>query len=102
MKRIGSILSVAILVSGFAVSARAADTDNVVENEEAVANYCHQQFQAIRPRTLATDTPEAKRWGGDIIDFYGPCDESPTGSDQVLRQRHDEEFRFGREYEDGE
>ena len=102
MKRIGSILSVAILVSGFAVSARGADNDSVVENEEVIGNYCHQQFQAIRPRTLATDTPEVKRSGGDVIDYYGPCDETPTGSDQVLQQRHQEEFRFGREYEDGE
>ena len=102
MKRIGSILSVAILFSGLAVSARAADTDNLVENEEVAGNYCHMKFQALRSRTLATDTPEAKRSGGDIIDFYGPCDQSPTSSDQVLQQRHDEEFRFGREYEDGD
>ena len=39
---------------------------------------------------------------GDVIDYYGDCNESPTDKDQVLEQKHDEEFSFGRAYEDGD
>jgi hypothetical protein len=61
------------------------------------------KFAAIRPRTLDTDHPQLKRPDtGDVIDFYGACDESPTGMDQVISQKHEEEFRFGRDYEDGD
>ena len=35
------------------------------------------KFPAIRPRTLDTDHPQLKRPDtGDVIDFYGACDES--------------------------
>ena len=61
------------------------------------------KFPAIRPTTLDTDHPQLKRPDtGDVIDFYGACDESPTGMDQVISQKHEEEFRFGRDYEDGD
>ena len=59
------------------------------------------KFPAIRPRTQDTDHPQLKRPDtGDVID--GACDESPTGMDQVISQKHEEEFRFGRDYEDGD
>jgi hypothetical protein len=35
-----------------------------------------------------------------VIDYYGACDESPTGTDQVIQQKQDEQMRFGRDYED--
>ena len=61
------------------------------------------KFPAIRPRTLDTDNSQLTRPDtGDVIDFYGACDESPTGMDQVISQKHEEEFRFGRDYEDGD
>jgi len=101
MTRIGPMVSVMVLVGSLAGSASAAD--GVLLKEEAVQNYCHMKFPAIRPRTLDTDHPQLKRPDtGDVIDFYGACDESPTGMDQVISQKHEEEFRFGRDYEDGD
>ena len=46
---------------------------------------------------VTSDASKEFSWGstvlkdertGDVIDFYGPCDESPTGQDQVQSQRH--------------
>lgn len=80
-----------------------AAKDGVLVKEEAGENYCHMTFPAIRPSTLATDHPQLKSaQTGDVIDYSGQCDESPTGRDQVLQQKREESFMFGRAYEDGE
>jgi hypothetical protein len=101
MTRIGPVVSVMVLVGALASSAIAAD--GVLLKEEGGENYCHMKFPAMRQRTLASDDPQLKRSDtGDVIDFYGACDESPTGNDQVISQRQEEQFRFGREYEDGD
>jgi len=43
----------------------------------------------MHQRSLAGDQPVLKdERTGDVIDFYGPCDDSPTGQDQVQSQRH--------------
>ncbi len=63
------------------------------------SNYCHMQFPAMRPSTLNTDNPSLKRPGtGDIVDFYGPCDESPVGNDQAWSQQLDFEHRLNSDY----
>jgi hypothetical protein len=101
MKRIGPIVSAMVLVGALAGSAIAAD--GVLVKEEGGENYCHMKFPAMRQRTLASDDPQLKRSDtGDVIDFYGACDESPTGKDQVISQKQEEQFRFGRAYEDGD
>jgi hypothetical protein len=101
MNKVVPTLSVMVLVGSLAGSALAAD--GVLLKEEASDNYCHMKFPAIRPRTLDTDHPQLKRTKtGDVIDFYGPCDENPTGTDQVIEQKREEQFRFGRDYEGGD
>ncbi|MEA2660327.1 MAG: hypothetical protein QOF64_3192, partial [Candidatus Binatota bacterium] len=35
----------------------------------------------------------------DIIDFYGDCNESPVGEDQVQEQKLDLQHRFVIDYE---
>jgi len=37
---------------------------------------------------------------GDVIDYYGPCDEKPTGQDQKQEQRLDYEHRWENNFED--
>jgi hypothetical protein len=101
MKRISASVSAIVLAGSLLGSAYAAD--GVLLKDEAAENYCHMKFAAIRPRTLASDDPQAKSAStGDVIDYYGDCNESPTDKDQVLEQKHDEEFSFGRAYEDGD
>ena len=86
---VGLVLMGSVGVSG----AKAAD--GVMLQEEAVpGSYCHMKFPAIEESTLYTDHPVLKSAdSGDIIDFYGPCDENPLGKDQVASQRseHDDE-----------
>jgi hypothetical protein len=60
-------------------------------------NYCHLKFPAIRSNTLYSDRPVlSDPSGGDIIDFYGPCDYDPLGREEVLRQRAEERRERGR------
>ena len=101
MKKVGAAISAVILVGSLVGSAYAVD--NSVPLAEGSDNYCHLKIPAIRPRTLASAQPQTKSsTTGDVIDYYGPCDESPTGQDQIIAQKHGEEFSFGRNYEDGD
>jgi hypothetical protein len=60
--------------------------EGVLSKEEyALGSYCHQKLPAISESTLAGDHPVVSQ--ADIIDFYGPCNESPAGKDQVISQR---------------
>ena len=100
MRNIAAI-SMAVMVGSLAGSAYAAR--GILEKDKASANYCHMKFPAIRPRTLAGKNPQLKSpTTGDVIDFYGPCDEAPAGKDQVTEQKREETSRFERDYEDGE
>jgi hypothetical protein len=101
MKGISSAASAIVLVGSLVGSAYAGG--GVLMKDEAAENYCHMKFASIRPRTLASEDPQVKSSStGDVIDYYGACNESPTSRDQVLEQKHDEEFSFGRSYEDGD
>jgi hypothetical protein len=101
MKRIGSFLSAAIIIGSIGVSGVALASDGVLPKQELTpGSYCHMQFPAMHRRSLAGDQPMLKDEAtGDIIDFYGPCDESPTGKDQVAAQRLDEQHRFVDSYD---
>ena len=92
MKRIATIATMLVLTS--ALAHRATAEEGVLLREQAGepwGNYCHMKFPAIDEKTLAGNHPQLKpAWGGDVIDFYGPCDESPTGQDQVIEQRQQE------------
>jgi hypothetical protein len=101
MRRRGAMVSAIVLIGSLAGSAYAAG--GVLEKDEASGNYCHMKFPAIRQRTLASETPQVKSsTTGDVIDFYGSCAETPTGNDQITQQKHDDAFRFGRDFEDGD
>ena len=102
MKITAPIISALVLMGSLTGTALAGSTvGSQVSSDEGA--YCHMKFPAIRPRTLAGNRPQLKSSSsGDVIDYYGACGESPTGADQVIEQKHDEQFRFGREYEDGD
>lgn len=101
MKRVATIISMVVLAGSLAGSAIAAD--GVLLKQQTDNNYCYMKFPAIKRRTLSTDQPTLKSTQtGDVIDYNGPCNESATGADQVLQQKHEESFMFGRDYEDGD
>jgi hypothetical protein len=101
MKYFGKAVSMLVFTSALAGTAFAAD--GIISKQEATGNYCHMKLAAIKRSTLGTDHPMAKSLQtGDVIDFYGPCDETATGPDQVLEQKHQESFMTDQAYEDGE
>jgi hypothetical protein len=96
MKSFKSTLSLLLVVGVLGASGIALAADGVVvEGELTRGSYCHEKFPAIRPRTLANDQRQLKDSGtGDVIDFYGPCDESPTGKDQVAAQKLEQQHQM--------
>ena len=105
MKIATSFLAGLVLMGSVGVSAAKA-ADGILEKvPEVPGSYCHMQFPAIEESTLFTDHPVLKSAdSGDIIDFYGSCDENPLGKDQVMAQRsqHDNEFDRAQKWGSGE
>ena len=69
-----------------AVSSAIAQDGVISEQELTPGNYCHEKFPAISGSSIAGNNPEVNPTG-DVIDFYGSCDENPTGKDQVQAQK---------------
>ena len=96
MKNAKVFLAAMLLLGNIAASsvARADDAIVVIETETvAPDSYCHEKFRAMDPNTLGSDNPTLKSAdSADVIDFYGACDESPTGKDQVWQQKLDRLF----------
>jgi hypothetical protein len=92
MKRAELWLAVLLLAGSFGVSAAKASDGVLLKQEDTAGSYCHMKFPAMHAKTLSTDNPTLKTADtGDVIDFYGPCNESPTGADQIHDQRQDEQ-----------
>jgi hypothetical protein len=85
-----------------AVNSAKAENDGVISKQEFTpGSYCHEKFRAMRPSTLDTDNPTLKSSdSGDVIDFYGSCDESPVGKDQIQEQKLEAQHRWAQDYED--
>ncbi len=101
--KIANALLAGLLLAGTLGAADAAfAADGVIFKQELTpGSYCHLKFPAIRGRTLAGNHPVLKDPSeGDIIDFYGPCDEDPLGADQIHEQKLDHYHRFQHDYED--
>ena len=98
MKTTKSLLAGLIFLSSVTASVTAFAADGVVEKDRFVAgSYCNQKFQAMEEQSLDTNEPVLKN--NDIIDFYGDCNESPVGQDQVQEQKLDLQHRFVIDFE---
>jgi hypothetical protein len=97
MKIATSFLAGLVLMGSVGVNAAKAADGVLSKQEFTPGSYCHMQFPAIEESTLFTDHPVLKSAdSGDIIDFYGACDENPLGKDQVASQRSEYQNRFER------
>ncbi len=96
MKNAKSKLSVLLVVAVLGVSGATLAADGVVvQGELNPGNYCHEKIPAMRSRTLDDNQPQLKDSDtGDVIDFYGPCDESPTGADQITAQKLEQQHHM--------
>ena len=104
MKNISAFFGATILVANLVGTATVVKgEENGVISKEAMSagNYCHLKFPAIEAKSLASDNPVPKDASlGDIIDYYGACDEKPAGQDQVERQRLDFNHHYTMNYSD--
>jgi hypothetical protein len=99
MKNAKTFLVGLLLLGNIVASGTALATDGVISKDELTAgSYCHMKFPAMQEWSLGTDHPTLKSSAsGDVVDFYGPCNENPTGEDQVhaqrldFQQRHDQD-----------
>jgi hypothetical protein len=102
MKIATSILAGVLFIGTMgAINSAVAANEDTEKVPLSADSYCHEKFPAIRGRTLGTDDPTLKDADtGDVIDFYGPCNESPTGKDQQWEQQLEQQHRYQSDYED--
>ena len=99
MKNAKGLLAALLLAGSFVATGTVWASDAVISKDELTpGSYCHMKFPAIEGRSLDSNNPVLKSpTSGDIIDFYGPCDENPVGQDQVQAQKLDREHQWERE-----
>jgi hypothetical protein len=84
-----------VLITGSLSGVALAGDGVLLKQESTPGSYCHMKFPAIEERTLGTNRPQLKSSDtGDVVDFYGPCDENPTGKDQIVAQKFEEKHRW--------
>ena len=100
MKIATSFLAAVLLTGTLGSMNTAMGADGVVSKDELTADsYCHEKFTPITTQSLDTDNPVINN-SGAVIDFYGSCDESPVGADQIQAQKLEAQHRFADDYED--
>ena len=102
MKSTSTFFAGLLLIGALGVVNSATAADGVIEKVPLTAgSYCHEKFAAIEGRTLDSDKPVLKDANsGDVIDYYGPCSENPTGKDQQQEQELERQHRFENNFED--
>jgi hypothetical protein len=93
MKIATSFFAGLLLIGSLGALNSAIAADGVIEKVPLTADsYCHEKFPAMQGRTLGSNDQTLKSASSDdVIDFYGPCNEKPTGKDQQWEQHLNEE-----------
>ena len=88
MKTVTSFLVGLLFTTSLGAINTVVADDGILLKDEIIPGYCHMKFPAIREGTLGSDHPVLKDpRTGDMIDFYGPCDENPLGKGQIQQQK---------------
>jgi hypothetical protein len=88
MKSLKTNLSMLLVFGVLGTSGAALAASVEVEGQLAPGGYCHEKFPAMTGRSLGDNQPQLKQsTTGDVIDYYGPCGEDPTGKDQIATQK---------------
>jgi hypothetical protein len=101
--KIATLFLAALLFTGtLGAFNNAMAEDGILSKDQLTGtSYCHEKFPAIRQSTLGNEDPSLKDSStGDVIDFYGPCDENPLGQDQIQTQKLEDQHRWEMEYSD--
>jgi len=86
----------ALVLSGNVVAtytpASAKEIPGLISKDGVVPeSYCPMQIRASTPESLLGEQPVLKRPNsGELIDYYGPCGETPVRQDQPDTQRLDQ------------
>jgi len=100
MKIATSFLAAVLFTGTLGALNNAIAEDGILSKDQfAGTSYCHEKFPAVARHTLGNDQPELSS-KGDVIDFYGPCDENPLGQDQLQTQKIEDQHRLEMEYSD--
>src|SRR5499426_2440075 len=96
MKIATSILAAVLFTGTLGAFNNAIAEDGILSKDQLTGtSYCHEKFPAIRQSNLGDDQPQLKDSStGDVIDFYGPCNENPVGKDQDQTQRLENQHRW--------
>ena len=102
MKNAKTFLAALVLLGNVVATGSVLAADGVISKDEiTTGSYCHMKFPAIEARSLGSDNPVPKNAAsGDVIDYYGPCNENPVGQDQVQEQRLEFNHRYIMNYSD--
>ena len=99
MKIATSFLAALLFTGALGSMNTAMSADGVISKDElATGSYCNEKFHAMTGASLDTDDPVINN-SGAIIDFYGPCNESPVGEDQIQEQKLEAQHRLDHGYE---
>jgi hypothetical protein len=100
MKIATSFLAVLIFTGALGSMSTAMSADGVLSKDELTTNsYCHEKFTPMTTQSLDNEDPTLTK-SGNVIDFYGSCDENPVGQDQIQAQKLEAQHRFANDYED--
>ena len=100
MKNANAFLA-ALIFLGITTGTALAVEDGVISKEPLTSgSYCHEKFPAMKSDSLDDNKPTLKSpASGDEVDFYGPCNESPTGKDQKNEQKLEFEHHMDNDYD---
>ncbi len=99
MRFINTLVGIALLGATLGLSATPAGAaDGILFKVTVTDGYCHMQFRAMEEDSYHNPTFQSAD-STDIIDFYGPCDHDPLGSQEVWDQRSE---RFGDDDDSGD
>ena len=89
MKIATSILAGVLFIGTMGIVNTVVAADGVISKDQlTTGEYCHEKFPAMRKSSLGDNQPVLKdSKSGDVVDFYGPCDENPQGQDQIEDQK---------------
>jgi len=95
MKIATSFLAAVLFTGTLGTLNNAIAEDGILSKDNASADsYCHEKFPAMKQGSLDDNQPALQSTTGDIVDYYGPCDETPTGKDQIETQKLEHQHRM--------
>jgi hypothetical protein len=88
MKKAVSLLCNLLLSSTLFWGVPSVEAQEMISNiPSEITAYCHLKFPTMREDTLSWERPVLDPSTGNIVDFYGPCDYDPLGSEELRVQR---------------